>query len=533
MKYLAIGAAVVAVALLIAAVTSQPQQPVNYAAMQVTANATATAVARAAEEQAATAPARMTAGILWQLIPPLALLTMLVLAAVWLLDYYRQRRTPLVLADNRGMYPVSRHALAAGRYDPLIAATAAGYHGAQIEAARRPVVATSPHTLTYSPTMQAVKGGQAVAELPALVAGSSDVPTFADLLQSGRIGAGQPLLLGYADGQPLSGGWKDLYSALLVGLSGSGKSTTLRFLACQSVLAGARLVVIDPHLAAGDESLAASIAPLAPAYLVAPPTTPAGMVDAIKLVHGILQQRLDGDKDRTPVIALVDEYTALITRSGVGDALAALLEAILQEGRKVNVIALAACQVPKGTRTGGTEVRDSFTSTYVHRTRRVFARMVTDDADDARAASDLPTGSALLRRTNGETMIVNIPNTTARDVEEVGKLLALPAPATLDLARVAGSPLARFVNGRVALSALEGDGEPATQPAAQLATEPATQPAATPDPRAERVKQMFLAGCSQNEIVQEVWGAGRKLTGQPKMVAHEELNTILRGLLSA
>lgn len=527
-KYVAaIGAATLAVALFVV-IVSQPPPP-NYQAQAVAAAATATAIAQRLADDQATAPARNLAASLWAVGLPLLVLVLAVAVLYMMADYYQQRRAPLVRADARGMYPVARHALARGDYDGLVAASAAGYHAATIEAARRAMVATVPtnYSPTTSYTVAAGKGGL-VADVPALAAlAAADVPTFASLLADGVIGAGKPLQLAYYEGKPINGGWKDLYSALLVGLSGSGKTTTLRYLACQSVLAGAKLVVIDPHINAGDESLAASIAPLAAAYLVQPPTTAQGMVDAIKLVHNILQARLAGDPDRTPVIALVDEYTSIIKRSGVGDALAALLEAILQEGRKVNVIALAACQNPKGSSTGGTDVRDSFTSTYVHKTRKGFARLVTDDAEDARQVIDLPTGSAMLRRTNGDSMIVNIPNTTAADVVAVGKLLALPAPATLDIGSRARASSPTAPDSSQWLDGGELVSELATQPLAQ----PLAQPATTPDPRAARVRAMFVAGSSQNDIVAAVWGGGKPITGKAKIDAHGELNAILRVLV--
>src|SRR5262245_16329347 len=81
------------------------------------------------------------------------------------------------------------------------------------------------------------------------------VPSFAALLDAGKIGPGQPLCLGYDEaGQALMGSWNDLYSCGVGGMTGSGKSWAVAFLAGQSAAAGARIILIDPH--AGDsESL--------------------------------------------------------------------------------------------------------------------------------------------------------------------------------------------------------------------------------------------------------------------------------------
>ena len=99
-------------------------------------------------------------------------------------------------------------------------------------------------------------------------AGISDsVTTFAQLLSRGRVGKGNPLLLGFdvETGGELVGSWLDLYSTIVSGLPGSGKTTSQRFLACQTALQGARFAICDPHAGAADDSLAATLAPLSAA----------------------------------------------------------------------------------------------------------------------------------------------------------------------------------------------------------------------------------------------------------------------------
>jgi Helicase HerA, central domain len=86
------------------------------------------------------------------------------------------------------------------------------------------------------------------------------IPTFAEMLETGMIQAaisqGQMILGFYADThQARMGSWLDLYSAGNGGVTGSGKSTTTRFLLFQAVLASAKLIMIDPHIGDPDESL--------------------------------------------------------------------------------------------------------------------------------------------------------------------------------------------------------------------------------------------------------------------------------------
>ena len=130
------------------------------------------------------------------------------------------------------------------------------------------------------------------------------VPTFAQLLDQGRIGRGQPLLLGVDEaGDEVSGSWLDLYSTIVSGLPGSGKTTSQRFLACQTALQGARFVIVDPHAGAADDSLAATLAPLSSAFLCAPASDDKAILSAAQLVADIGKRRISGkDTSTYPVI---------------------------------------------------------------------------------------------------------------------------------------------------------------------------------------------------------------------------------------
>jgi hypothetical protein len=435
-------------------------------------------------------------------------------AVLWRYVNGHRREVELIYPSAQGLLPVSRAALLAGNYDRMTAGAMAGYHTAQIEGARRQIPA---HTYSPTITVQGVKPGRADEALTIaapVIAGV--VPDFDAMLDAGLVGRGRPLILGYAGGQALTGDWKDLYSAMVLGLSGSGKSTTMRYLAASAALRGAKLAIVDYHINAGEESTAASLAELRPAFLVQPPTDFAGMLDTIRLVQSILDKRVQGDPDRSPIVFLVDEYAAIIARGDeLGKALAVLLESILIQGRKVNVIALCATQNPKASRTGGTEVSKTFTSYYIHRTRRSYANIVVEDGDDSRLVADLEPGQALLGRTNGENIVVSIPNTPATVMTRVSQLL-LAAPPVMDLPTRA-MPTA-----------------PAGAPATELEGELAFKHEA----RQMRVLQLYLAGASHNEIVAEVYsqvddnGKRKPPTGDSKMRALAEINTIIRAALS-
>ena len=237
----------------------------------------------------------------------------------------------------------------------------------------------SPHNRGY-PTAPALPAPQhpTIDVTPTAV----DVPSFSALLDRGMIAAGQPLILGYTERGVLTGSWKDLYSAAVAGLSGSGKTSTLRFLAAQSALHGARFVVIDPHADAGIESLTETLHPLTPSMLCEPANNAASIIDAARLVQTQLDARLRGHPERTPLIVCVDEFSTLVRDDRIANPLGELLESIAQQGRKVHIFALIAGHIWTGSRTHGTPLRDSLAACYVHRLRRQQARMLlsTDEA---------------------------------------------------------------------------------------------------------------------------------------------------------
>lgn len=272
------------------------------------------------------------------------------------------------------------------------------------------------------PTAQNATGRQIIdgTVSPYLI---SSVPSFSELLHNGTIGPHQPFLLGYADGKPLTGSWKSLYSSAIAGLQGSGKTTTIRFLAAQAALQEARFVVADPHAETeSEDSLAETLMPLQSRFLCAPACDFTEIVQSIQLVQTHLDDRLHGGKERYPLLLCIDEFTKLMRSESLAQVLIPLLESIAQEGRKVGVFAMLSGQIWTVDRAGGSAVRDALASCYVHRIKRNQARLLIAP-EEARKAESLQTGQALLYQTNGDFRLVSIPNTTAADVEQVAQRL--------------------------------------------------------------------------------------------------------------
>lgn len=394
------------------------------------------ALAREAELAEQLAPVDLAVAAGWRLLPLLAALGALgYLAAVGVAALARFRR--LARPDERGLLPVELAAL-----ERYAAPALAGYHAAQLAAAQRPntphsyapSISYAPHSAPRLDYRHHGAEGYGPALLPADTAAAGDVPSFAQLLDRGEIGPGRPMLLGYDDsGEPLAGSWLDLYSCAVGGLSGSGKSWTAVFLACQAALYGSRVVLLDPH-AGNAESLAQRLAPMRARFVCDVAESPAEMLRAVELVADELARRKRPGAPRAEGwIFIADEFSAL-QRGQLAEPLAQLVEALGQEGRKLGLYAMVAGQVWSAARAGGTELRDSLASAYVHRLRPAQARMLTgltaDDLPDD--LLELPPGCAYLLNTAGDLRRVTIPHMAPADVARVAGLLSDDAPR-LDL----------------------------------------------------------------------------------------------------
>jgi hypothetical protein len=351
------------------------------------------------------------------------------------------------------------------------------------------------------------------------------VPTFAQLLEQGKLGNGKNIYLGYdtEKGEMIPGSWNNLYSVALAGVAGSGKTTTVRFLAAQSALAGAKFAIVDPHGAVGenaegkDESLAGSLAPLSECFLFAPAVDEPQILMAIKLVAGELERRKAGGKREYQLVFCVDELSALMRREKIAPHLQKLLLDIAQEGRKYGVVAMAMAQAWRGDGIG-TEIRDSFTSNYVHRMKINQARLMLGSAlCNEFNVPELPTGRALLYKTDGTAMGVAIPNCTSADMEAVAGYISGRFPGD-NSGKMLLSDGQDYAEDRPEIGqkeTLENVADMALQTGKSLSAE------------TTQVKQLFLAGKDVAAITQELRGVNSK-QGAKYQQARTEIESMLR-----
>ncbi|MFZ2518535.1 MAG: ATP-binding protein, partial [Anaerolineae bacterium] len=188
------------------------------------------------------------------------------------------------------------------------------------------------------------------------------------------------LLLGVSLDGPVYGRLTDLLSILIVGRPGTGKTTLLRLLAEQAIMAGATVVAWDLHndlrltgveLCTDEATIGAS---------------------AAAIMTELDARRRNGRGQ--PVVVMVDELP-LLARA-VPEASTAMRR-ILLEGRKFAVYGLIAGQGASADLfDGGRLVRDATASRFVFRTSTAEARRAGLERVESLQTSTLPTGTCVL-----------------------------------------------------------------------------------------------------------------------------------------
>ncbi len=424
---------------------------------------------------------------------------------------YVVRRLQIDLAHRRaivGLVHLGEHGgylLQAGKVEPL--------YPASVHAARYAVIETDPEPeIETRPRLELPTPG----DMPVYV------PSFAELLAEGAIKRGTSLLLGYIDGDPRAGTWLDLYSCAIAGLQGSGKTTTELFIILQSVLHGAMLLIIDPHRDTAHDSLGGRLAPLASRFLrPIAADDEKDILTTIKLVRREVDRRRRGATG-APIILVVDEFTKLMRRSpAIKDELSACIEEIAQEGRKMQVFALLSGQIWKATAVGGTELRYSLASSFVHRIQEAQSKLLIP-GEYARLTPRLKPGQVYFYDTNGDTQLMQIPYTTEQDVLKVAGLLASPSdfrPASFQTSdRLPSTPVEATTDRSLKLVVKPHE-----------ATNEVSGPLLSPELESKYADVVALMAQEkkQGEIIAAVWGITSG-GGTAYQKAAEELRTIQR-----
>ena len=430
-------------------------------------------------------------------------------------------QTQVISLDANGLPPISRKMIESGLTTEAAFQIALAY----IESQR--THAPTPTHLTYAPHVKNDKFAVLDDEPAQIEQRDMVAQDFFQLYQSDQLPKDK-FLIGFdlEDEQPIIAGWSSLYSALIGGQSGSGKSTLIRNVLAQSALQGGRFAILDPHFASGEESLGASLMPLRRQMLFDVASNDNEMVQAIKYIADVGQRRLAGtEPDRTPLVVIVDETTALLSRGKVAPQLLALLEMIAQETRKVGVYAMCIGQ-QFSAETMKTTARNSFVSMLSCRARRDVARIQSGNIQFAKLAEQLTVGQAVWMAPDGQVKRLAVPNTTQRHLEAIGQVIS---GEYIDITQRSGStpvePLQRPLLKPLPTPSWKDDFEDEGSEARSGERSGNAQSLTIRD---QRALQMFREGCSPTDIVRTLWEVAG---GTAYQKAAKEFNEMLRGQL--
>ena len=254
-----------------------------------------------------------------------------------------------------------------------------------------------------------ISGGQQVS-----VGG---IPDFFSLWQNDKLPKDGKILLGFnaANGEPVISSFGEMYSTLIGGQPRSGKSTFVRFLIVQALLQGGKFVVIDPHVDAGQDSLAGSFEVINSKLYAPIARSTQDQLNLIELVKLEIKDRLSGKKKADfDLIFITDETGQMLSDPNTGKPLEELLGIIVNQAGKARVYAISIGQ-NFHSRIVSTVVRNSYISIVSTYSRKEVARMLSGDQTFAELAETLQVGQIVLYKRH-ESMIINVPNVTSRHV---------------------------------------------------------------------------------------------------------------------
>lgn len=260
---------------------------------------------------------------------------------------------------------------------------------------------------------------QPIDVTPEQAALPAPVPSFSELLQKGQIAPGNPLIFGYTEtGQAKTGTWVDLFSSAVGGVSGTGKTATLRNIIAQSLLTGQveTFWITDFHFP-HPQSLLATLGDLKNLQAIRYVENPFDLPDLLQEVEATIDRRLRMEEASTPIKVLVcDEVLILCERI---PQLKRIIKRIGTEARKCGVYGLFSAQTWKADAVGGSEVRDCLTSRFAHKMQPKQANLLLQDSDQSKQVKQLSTGKALFSPVNGVSEILSIPYCDPRDMKLV------------------------------------------------------------------------------------------------------------------
>ena len=180
------------------------------------------------------------------------------------------------------------------------------------------------------------------------------------------------------------------------GDSGSGKTSTMRFLMAQAAMRGAAIVLADPHGRDNAQSLVQSCSPLSSSFLIPPAVSWNEIHEAIQTVDTIGRNRLSGGAtDRTHIMLVIDEWCDVARNAPDVKDITRLLVNVADLYRKVNITAFLVVHHWRINEWKSGTLKDACQGTIFHRMSKSEAKLFVSDATLSQQISFLPHGDAM------------------------------------------------------------------------------------------------------------------------------------------
>jgi hypothetical protein len=265
-----------------------------------------------------------------------------------------------------------------------------------------------------------------ITNTPALVL-PDRVPTMRELLDSGDIAPGKPLIIGILPtGDPLRSQVEENYSTVVIGASGSGKTSGEAFNVSSTILAcGARYTILDPHYPdKKKESLGDRLGDLLHSGYITIYNNPLLLDEIIEQLDRDFEAYKHTGQGHTPHIIVVDEHKTWMSSSTGGQALLTFEEKIIFEGRKYEWYLHVTSKSALAQDFGSSAIRDNFVTSLLYRNKKHQAQTFFKDADQVALLNACrKEGQAVYTNRQGHSHLIQVPFCTADDMQSVAKLI--------------------------------------------------------------------------------------------------------------
>jgi hypothetical protein len=266
------------------------------------------------------------------------------------------------------------------------------------------------------------------------------IPSFSEMLDSGDLQKGSPMVFGYSlSGIPRTGTYDDVYSCGSMGKTGTGKTTSIRHSLAASLLTGqiGQAIIMDYHYP-HKKSLISTLGNLArhPRITFFDNTENFGSLRSA--VEAFIQKEILSEIDRRlrlkdaeydPWLIIVDEVLSFCRLTPI---MSEMMLRVGTEARKVEMYGEFSAQTWLSNKRLATDVRDGLASKLIHQSEPSQANLLLHDYKQAKQAANLQRGQALFSPTNGAAEVLIIPPNTVQDMNRVATMLEGNAVKRLD-----------------------------------------------------------------------------------------------------